>query len=346
LAGGSFDGTGTPLVIAPDKRWTPNTAGLRLLSGLLPTLLRGGVLTGRSLPAIADMARTQASLNYPESAQRAELSPNYLGDVKQTAGWIHGVASSLSRARGDDAPLPADILGPLSLAMAPLGSAALRTNDRVGRSILHTAQATLTGLQSGVVIVEAPSYTLLAAASPLLITVRNDLPYVAKVRLVVIGGESVGLTAKEPGTQSIPAGRSQQFKIDTNVVKAGKFPLSIQLRAADGSAWSPPTTITVNSSAYGTLTIVLIAVAGGALLLMVAIRIVQRVRHRNQPGDPAADSDRNQVGAGADPGNPAGRDASFHEATGAPPGDGTRLEDRPPSRIPAVSQDESGERPL
>jgi hypothetical protein len=117
----------------------------------------------------------------------------------------------------------------------------------------------------------------------LLINVRNDLPYVATVRVVVIGGESVGLTASDPGAQIIPAGRSQQFKIETKVVKAGKFPLDVQLIAADGSQWSDPTTITVSSSAYGTLTIVLIAVAGGALFLMVVIRLVQRIRNRNGP---------------------------------------------------------------
>jgi hypothetical protein len=366
LAGGSFDGTGTPLIIAPDKRWTADTAGLGLLSSLLRTLQTGGVLSGSSLTGIADQARTSATIDYPASAQDAELNPAYLADVLQTTNWINGVRSSLTRAAGDLSPVPADILGPLAAGMTSLGSAGLRTNNRVGRSILATTRATLTGLQSGVAIAGGNSYLLASSASPLLITVRNDLPYVTEVRLIVIGGESVGLTATDPGLQKIPAGRSQQFKINTEVVKAGKFPLNVQVRAADGSAWSAPVTITVSSSAYGTLTIVLIAVAGGALFLMVAIRIVQRVRSRGRPGDPPPDPAANAdvpvpgvrpapdsiLGAAdAPPGpvpapppnglssNPSGPDASSQEATGAPRGDDARPEDR----RPRMSTDDPGE---
>jgi hypothetical protein len=357
LAGGSFDGTGTPVIVAPDKRWTANTAGLGLLSGLLRTLQTGGVLSGSSLTGIAAAARTPATLNYPAVAQQSELSQAYLADVRQTINWISSVRSSLTKAAGDLAPAPADILGPLAGGMTSLGSAGLRTNNRVGRSILATTQGTLTGLQSGVAIAGGNSYLLASSASPLLITVRNDLPYIAEVRLIVIGGSSVGLTATDPGLQKIPAGRSQQFKIATEVVKAGKFPLNVQLRAPDGSAWSAPVTITVSSSAYGTLTIVLIIVAGGALLLMVAIRVVQRIRQRGGAGDPSPDPasepgvpdstpspapDSILGAANAAPGperamrsdgppsNPLGPDASSHEATGAPHGDDVRPEDRRP----------------
>ena len=371
LAGGSFDGTGTPLIVAPDKRWTANTAGLGLLSRLLRTMQIGGVVSGSSLNGIAAKAQTSATVDYPADAQEAELNPAYLADVSQTTSWISGVRSSLTRAIGDRTPVPADILGPLALGMTSLGSAGLRTNNRVGRSILATTRATLTGLQSGVAIAGGNSYLLASSASPLLITVRNDLPYVAEVRLVVIGGESVGLTATDPGLQKIPAGRSQQFKIATEVVKAGKFPLNVQLRAANGAPWSAPVTITVSSSAYGTLTIVLIVVAGGALLLMVAIRIVQRVRQRGRPGDPSPDPTSNPAdtpdvlirsappapdsilgAANAPPGlvlrarpdglpsNPPGPDASTHEATGAPRGDDTRPEDRRPG-LPTDDQGES-----
>ncbi len=357
LAGGSFDGTGTPIIVAPDKRWTANTAGLGLLSRLLRTLQAGGVLSGSPLTGIAANGRTTATVDYPASAQEAELNPAYLADVRETTNWINGVRSSLTKAAGDLSPAPADILGQLAGGMTSLGSAGLRTNNRVGRSILATTRGTLTGLQSGVAIAGGNSYLLASSTSPLLITVRNDLPYIAEVRLIVIGGNAVGLTATDPGLQKIPAGRSQQFKIATEVVKAGKFPLNVQLRAADGSAWSAPVTITVSSSAYGTLTIVLIVVAGGALLLMVAIRIVQRIRHRGGAGDaspdpasepdvpnpaafPAPDSILGAanappgpvfpMGSNGRPSNPLGADASSHEVTGAPHGDDVRPDDRRP----------------
>jgi hypothetical protein len=48
----------------------------------------------------------------------------------------------------------------------------------------------------------------------------------------------------------------------------------------------------VRSSAYGTLTVILIIVAGGALFLMVALRIVQRIRARNKDIGNAGRRDR------------------------------------------------------
>jgi hypothetical protein len=50
----------------------------------------------------------------------------------------------------------------------------------------------------------------------------------------------------------------------------------------------------VNSTAYGALTVILIAGAGGVLLLMVVLRIVQRVRGRaDAPGDAPRGQGRN-----------------------------------------------------
>ena len=152
LACGSMDGTGTPLIVTPDKRWSANTAGLRLLSGLLRTLQTGGVFAGTPLPGIAAAGTVNATLSYSQTAQNAELDPDYLAAVLHTTDWISGMQSSLSSSRGDQAADPADVLVPLSGAMTSLGSAALRTNNRFGRSILRTTTESLGGLQAGVVI--------------------------------------------------------------------------------------------------------------------------------------------------------------------------------------------------
>ncbi len=316
LTGGSLDGSGTPLVIAPDNRWTPSPAGLKILSGLLGTLQSGGVLAGTSLEAIATPARTAATLTYPAGAEQAELEPGYLAAVLRDTGWIAGVRSSLNRSPGIGTPIPADILDPLQQALISAGSAGLRSDRQVGRAILRTTESTLVSLQNGVQLTGGNSYTLAASTSPLLVTVRNDLPYVVRVRVTIIGGQTVGMTAIDPGVQSIPAGRTQQFKIDTNVVKAGKFVVYAQLLAADGSDWSDSAPVTVNSSAYGTLTIILIVVAGGALTLMVMIRIVQRVRHRNDPITVGTAG----VAAGAVPGRSAPEPDSVQGAANEPVG--------------------------
>ena len=120
------------------------------------------------------------------------------------------------------------------------------------------------------------------------------------------------------------------------MIKAGRFPVRVQIKAADGSDWSSPTTITVSSSAYGTLTIALIAVAGGALTLMVALRLGQRLRSRNDRGAGAGNFGT-QEGAGEPQAkvvsandSTSGHAASPPGAPGNPPGGDASL-----SRLPA-----------
>jgi len=83
-------------------------------------------------------------------------------------------------------------------------------------------------------------------------------------------------------------------KIPAEVSRSGQFQVSAQLVGEDGTAWGPPVQLSVNSTAYGALTVILIIGAGGVLLLMVALRIVQRIRGRaDAPGDAPRRQGRN-----------------------------------------------------
>ena len=124
------------------------------------------------------------------------------------------------------------------------------------------------------------SYTLASSTSPLVLTVQNSLPYNVPVRVRITGGERVGLTVTDPGVQVIPAGRSLQVKIPAEVTRSGQFQVGAQLLAPDGTAWSDPVQLSVESSAYGAVTVIIIIVAGGVLLVMVILRITQRLRNR------------------------------------------------------------------
>jgi len=98
------------------------------------------------------------------------------------------------------------------------------------------------------------------------------------VRVQISGGERVGLTVTDPEIQVVPAGRAQQVKIPAEVTRSGQFQVDAQLVGPDGVAWGPPVQLSVESTAYGALTVIIIIVAGGVLVLMVALRIVQRLR--------------------------------------------------------------------
>ncbi len=131
-----------------------------------------------------------------------------------------------------------------------------------------------------------------------MLTVQNNLPYDVPVRVQISGGERVGLTVSDPEIQVVPAGRSQQVKIPAEVTRSGQFQVDAQLVGADGVAWGPPVQLSVESTAYGALTVIIIIVAGGVLVLMVALRIVQRLRGKpdTTPGLPSHEDRAGQTG--------------------------------------------------
>ena len=92
------------------------------------------------------------------------------------------------------------------------------------------------------------------------------------------------------------------------------------LIGADGTQWGDPVELRIRSTAYGAITVVVIAVAGAALLLMVILRIVQRIRQRGNGTDDDANGDPDG-GADSDGHDPA-PDSITAAANHPPPREG------------------------
>jgi hypothetical protein len=153
---------------------------------------------------------------------------------------------------------------------------------------LETVDATLVWLYGGVQITrDSSSYTLASSTAPLLLTVRNALPYQVTVTVAIVGGAQAGLAATDPGPVVIGAGpRSAPVKLDTVVSRSGTFTVYAQLYGVDGAHWSAAVPLIIDSRAYGALTVILMATAAGVLVLMVIWRVVQRLRGRvDDPGN-------------------------------------------------------------
>ncbi len=283
LAQQHFDSDTSPSVYVPDHRWSPDRAGLRLLTDMLATLGTDRVIGAVSLADLAGSPGTPARLSYPADAQADELTPEYLARVQKAQQNVAALRTTL-----DSIPQtvdPAAVLDPLDAALAASGSSAFRTDPNVGEANLATVEATTTAIRDGVTISSAGnSYTLASSTSPLVLTVQNTLPYNVPVQVQITGGDRVGLTVTDPGVQVIPAGRSLQVKIPAEVTRSGQFQVGAQLVAPDGEAWNEPVQLSVESSAYGAVTVIIIIVAGGVLLVMVVLRVRQRLHDRRDKG--------------------------------------------------------------
>ncbi len=281
LAQRSFDGSAVPSVVVPDRSWDPNDATLGGLTGLLAELGRLGVIEPIAVTDLAAAATERAEAAYPEAARAAELSPEYLDRVRRDQYQLDSLAAVLTSLPQAADPVP--VLDAMQDAIDASAAGAFRTNASVGLANLATVESTVAGIRGGVAIASAGnSYTLASSSSPLVLTVQNSLPYDVALSVRITGGERVGLTTTDPGVQVIEAGRSQQIKIPAQVSRSGQFQVGAQLVTADGNDWGAPVVLSVESTAYGAVTVIAIIVAGGVLVLMVVLRIVQRLRARRE----------------------------------------------------------------
>ena len=71
--------------------------------------------------------------------------------------------------------------------------------------------------------------------------------------------------------------------MNAQVTRAGQFTVDAVVSTPDGGVLGPPSHLKVRSTAYGTITAWLTAIAGGLLVLLAARRIWRRVREAEQP---------------------------------------------------------------
>lgn len=268
-----------PIVVMPSREFTPSRDGFAALTQLISDLADSGTLQPSRIAGIFDQEPTvTASLAYSDADRRSELPRAYLGRIDELASKIAVLQRALGAAI--DGADPAAVLTPLQDALLPAVSAAWRGQSDPSAAALSTIDATLAWLFGGVQIMrDTGSYTLASSTAPLMLTIRNALPYEVSVGVDILGGGQTGLRVTDPGLVAIGAGpRSVPLKLETEVSRSGTFTVYAQLLGSASVTWGEPVPLTIDSRAYGPLTIVMMAVAGGVLLFMVVWRIVQRLR--------------------------------------------------------------------
>lgn len=337
LAQQRADGSTTAAVFAPLRRWSPDAVSLQGLVQLLDDLDGKGIIAGRTLTELSAGPGPTGRTDYPQAARDHELAPGYLGRISDARTDVAALRTGLATVNQPSDP--ASVLDPLDRALNTAASTAFRTNPTVGDANVGTVETTVGGIRAGVQIANTGnSYTLASTTSPLLLTVQNNTPYDVPVTVELAGGEMVGLTVTEGVAQIIPAGRSQQVKIPTEVTRSGQFQVTATLVGPDGRPWGSPVQLTVQSSAYGGLTVGLMAVAGGVLVIMVFLRVRQRLRGRR--ARIAAEQETRR----ADAARPARRTQPHPDQHPAPAADHQRIGTAPgqrPSEGRTENQEES-----
>jgi len=236
----------------------------------------------------------------------APLSVEQLGEGPQTgpgtlvapdaglpADGLDQIART-SRVRDDFAGAvvgdPATVLAGYDAAIARAASAEWRDDPDGFAASATDLQATMGELRDQVTLV-APvdgTYSLASSDAPLVLTVRNDLPFAVKVRLELATRGNVGITTDDIGVTTLQPASRTPLQVPTHVRQSGGFAVTARLTTPGGGQLGDAVQIQVKSTAYGPITLGITigaAVLLGLLFLRRGVRFVLQRRRGGPPDD-------------------------------------------------------------
>ncbi|GGL40003.1 DUF6049 family protein [Planomonospora parontospora] len=290
------------VVAAPPRRWSPDpayVAGLVETAGSLPWL------SPATLDAVkpGKVVTPRAGLTYTPQDRGRELGKKYLTGVRRV-GERAGLVTSVT----PDGP-EADDSGMFDLALLRLASSAWRDRTRAAEPYVEQLRSTVDGRIDQVRIVGGEQAeqirTLAGEDGEVPISVRNERKGDGSTVAV-----RVKVTSQKPGRlriepyedrMVISGGQTQTVRIPMTITGAsgGQTSVTVQLTTDDGRAYGQRVKLTVRSTGYTGIALV---IAGAALLVMLAavgLRVLRR-RGARRAATAATPSRRASVPAGTE----------------------------------------------
>ncbi len=289
------------VLVAPDRQLDVDPDGMAAM--LAATAEVPGLRTAGLDELLAGPVADAGGLVPP--ADPAALDAAVLADVQAAVGVRDDVAGA--------------VVGDASAALAPYDAAAARATSVAWRDDPQGAQRaaadlreTLDGVLDEVTLLSPAdgTYSLASSDAPLVLTVRNDLPFAVQVRLQVRARGGVGLTVADIGVQQLAPLERTTLQVPAEVSQSGRFSVTARLTTPDGGALGSPVELQVTSTAYGAISLA-ITIGAAALLGLLFLRRLVLFLLRRRSG--------------------TGRDGEHELPTAAPEGASVPL---PPTRSP------------
>ena len=218
-------------------------------------------------------------------ADAGGLEPAGLADVAAAVSIRDQLASAVA---GD----PDTALARWDAATARTTSAAWRA-DPAGFATAAADLRTTVGRLTEQVTLLSPAngtYSLASRDSPLVLTVSNELPFALRVQLRV-QSRGNALSVGDLGNQVLGPEQRTTLQVPTQVRQSGRFGVVATLTTPDGAPLGDPVQLQVQSTAYGSISVIVTigaAVLLGLLFLRRLVRYLLR-RRRGTPGDEDGD---------------------------------------------------------
>ena len=260
------------LVVAPSRRWDPNPS---LVTSLIKTAGRLPWLQLTTLESLKPSKTSvpRAGLTYTDQDRKQELSGKYLDSVKKS--WR--MAQLLSSVTTDHAPSAYDS------AVLRLTSSAWRDKSRTARGAAKMVSTAVTETTDKVQIFGVGGPRTLAGSNGVVpISVKNDLGHPIALYIDVKSDNpellQVSLTQE---TRTIGSGQSTTFQVTMNATPdtSGDATVTVQLKTADGQPYGKPQRLTIRTTGYTGIALVIV---GAALTVMLAAVVTRLLRRRSE----------------------------------------------------------------
>ncbi|MEO3811391.1 DUF6049 family protein [Sphaerisporangium sp. B11E5] len=258
------------VVVAPPRRWSPDP---EFVTGLLRTAASVPWLKPVPLTSIkpSGPAVPRADLTYTDKDRAAELARSYMAGVEKLS---------------DRAALTATVTGdqrrPFDTALLRLTSSAWR--GRTGSAVPYVEQVdrAIARRTDAISVTTGEQRTLAGKNGIVPITIRNDLrDQEATVGVKITSRDRRLLTIgayESPVT--IGPGGTRQLDIPMVANGGGQIVVKVQLTTADGTPYDEPVELTVTTTGYGAIALVIVGGGLAVLLAAVALRVLRRRSRR------------------------------------------------------------------
>ncbi|HUR02483.1 MAG TPA: DUF6049 family protein [Nonomuraea sp.] len=263
------------LVIAPSRRWDPSPT---LINTLLKTANRLPWLTLTPLSSItpSKTPTPRAGLTYTEQDRKEELSAKYLGPIKNVA------AKAQLTAQIAEVPKPHSDFDAAVLRMT---SSSWRNSTRAGRAATKLVDGVIQTEMNKISITGADPDQLRQLAGSngqVPISVKNTIGDTIAL-YIDVKSNNPGLLQIDP-TQTkklltIPNGSNGGVQVPMSATTSGDATVSVQLMTRNGLKYGKPVKLTIRTTGYTGIALVIV---GAALTVMLAAVVTRLLRRRSQ----------------------------------------------------------------
>jgi hypothetical protein len=253
---------------------------------------------------------------YPAALRKQELATSAFQTIQSTQTRLNGFVVILSVQGRVSVPFGTALLRSMSTQWRDSGGA------EDFRDAIGTYLTDLTGLVH--ILDKGGTLTLSGRSATIPVTVKNELGQaVTGLELRLTSGQDNNLDIGDPQPVTVEGGHTRSLKFDASAKRNGLTTVTAQLYTKDGARYGDAMTFQVNVTSI-TSTVMLV-IAGGLLLLVLAgVRMYSQRKRRaaadtSEGADSDADGDNGEGGDAApeEPKDPA-PDASGSARTSNP----------------------------